>query len=130
MNDAAYTLDRAVAQYLQLRQQKQEIRDEAAEKTAAIAARMEKLEVALQQYMERVGLESLPTQHGTVYTSVTYRASVTDWDAVLEFIQYKQAWHLLTKKVSDVAVRELAEIDVIVPGTKLTGTIRVNVRSK
>ena len=67
--------------------------------------------------LEAYGLEKTATKAGTVSISMSTVAQVTDWDEFLSYIYKKKYGHLLQRRVSDPAWRELVEQGVKVPGT-------------
>lgn len=67
--------------------------------------------------LEASGLEKTATKAGTVSISMSTVAQVTDWDEFLSYIYKKKYGHLLQRRVSDPAWRELVEQGVKVPGT-------------
>ena len=131
MNDqASPNVSAVIERYMELRQKRKELKTKFIEDDAPLKKRMDDIETAMLQYMNRNGLENLPTKTGTAYKSSKTKATVVDWDATLMFIREREAWHLLIHNVSDIAVREYAEEGTVVPGTSLKTFINVNVRSK
>jgi hypothetical protein len=117
-----------VQAYLQLRNKKDAIKGEAEQKTKLIDAALDKLETAMQKQMEALGVNSLKSEHGTVFVTTTDYASVADWDAVLDFIQ-KGHFNLLNKAVNKIAVREYIEqTKTVPPGVNYGTKVGLNVR--
>ena len=76
-----------------------------------------------------MGVSSFKTKHGTAFLTTTDYANVAEWDAVLDFIRTQEAFDLLEKRVSKIAVRGYIEANKAVPpgityGTKLEVNIR------
>jgi hypothetical protein len=115
--------------YMKLRDQKAAIEGEVKEQVSAIKAKMEKLEAYLKAQMDAQGLTSFKSDHGTAFLTTTDYANVADWDAVLDFIRDNDAFDMLEKRVSKIAVRGYIDSTKSVPpginyGTKLEVNIR------
>jgi hypothetical protein len=111
-------VDDVVATYMKLRSQKE-----------AIEAKMEKLEAWIKEQADVQGVTSFKTKHGTAFLTTTDYANVGDWDAVLGFIRENEAFDMLEKRISKIAVRGYIEANKAVPpgvnyGTKLEVNIR------
>ena len=79
--------------------------------------------------MDAQGLTSFKSDYGTAFLTTTDYANVGDWDAVLDFIRDNDAYDMLEKRVSKIAVRGYIEANKAVPpgityGTKLEVNIR------
>ena len=87
------------------------------------------LDAEVLEALEASGVEKTATKHGTVSISTSTVAQVTDWDAFLAYIYRNKYGHLLQRRVSDPAWRELIEQGKKVPGT--TGFVkkRLNYRA-
>jgi hypothetical protein len=115
--------------YMKLRDQKAAIEGEVKERVADLKAKMEKLEAFLKTQMDAQGLTSFKSDYGTAFLTTTDYANVADWDAVLDFIRDNEAFDMLEKRVSKIAVRGYIEANKAVPpgityGTKLEVNIR------
>lgn len=87
------------------------------------------LDAEIMEAMHQSGLEKTATKMGTVSVSTSTVAQVENWDAFLAYIYKNKYGHLLQRRVSDPAWRELIEQGKKVPGT--TGFIkkRLNYRT-
>ena len=103
------TVDDAVAGYITLRDKRSELKKEYEERDADLKTKMERIEVFLLQSLDKVGANSLNTDHGTAYISEDVRASCADWDALWSCIQQTGRFDLLEKRVASKAVREYRE---------------------
>lgn len=122
-------VDQVIAAYMKLRANKDAIEGEVKTKVADIKAKMEKLEAWIKTQADEQGVTSFKTKHGTAFLTTTDYANVGDWDAVLEFIKTNDAFEMLEKRISKIAVRNYVENDKFVPpgvnyGTKLEVNIR------
>lgn len=115
--------------YVKLRDQKAAIEAEARERVAEIKAKMAKLETFIKMQMDAQGVTSLKSEYGTAFLTTTDYASVADWDAVLEFIRKHEAYDLLEKRVSKLAVRNYIEqMGSVPPGVDYGTKVEVNIR--
>lgn len=103
------TIDKVFA----LRKKKAELESAAKDVEGQIAA----LDVEILESLEASGLEKTATKMGSVSINMSTVAQVTDWDEFLSYIYKKKYGHLLQRRVSDPAWRELVEQGVKVPGT-------------
>jgi hypothetical protein len=122
-------VDDVVATYMKLRSQKESIEAEVKDRVSVIKAKMEKLEAWIKEQADTQGVTSFKTKHGTAFLTTTDYANVADWDAVLDFIRTQEAYDMLEKRISKIAVRGYIEANKAVPpgvnyGTKLEVNIR------
>ena len=122
-------VDDVVATYMKLRSQKEAIEAEVKDKVKGLKEKMEKLEAWIKEQADAQGVSSFKTKHGTAFLTTTDYANVAEWDAVLDFIRTQEAFDLLEKRVSKIAVRGYIEANRAVPpgityGTKLEVNIR------
>jgi len=123
------TVDSAIGAYMILRRQKEAIENKVKEEVSEIKAKMEKLEAWIKQQADAQGVTSFKTPHGTAFLTTTDYANVADWDAVLNYIRDNEAYDMLEKRISKMAVRGYIEQNKAVPpgvnyGTKLEVNIR------
>ena len=123
------TVDSVIATYMKLRSQKESIEAETKDRVAGIKAKMEKLEAWIKEQADAQGVTSFKTRHGTAFLTTSDYANVADWDSVLDFIREHEAYDMLEKRISKVAVRGYIEQNKTVPpgvnyGTRLDVNIR------
>ena len=85
-----------------------------------------------EQVMERLGAEGLEKATGskaTVSVTSSVVADVQDWEALWPFIAKNKFWHLVQRRVSDPAYRELIEMGKKVPGVQPFTKRKLNLRS-
>ena len=87
------------------------------------------LDAEILEAMHVSGLEKTATKLGTVSVSTSTVAQVEDWDAFLTYIYKNKYGHLLQRRVSDPAWRELIEQGKKVPGTSPFIKKRLNYRA-
>lgn len=122
-------VDDVIATYMKLRGQKEAIEAQMKEQTAAIKAKMEKLESWIKEQADIQGVTSFKTKHGTAFLTTTDYANVADWDAMLAFVRENEAYDLFEKRVSKVAVRGYIEqTKAVPPGVNYGTRLDVNIR--
>jgi hypothetical protein len=123
------TVDDVVAAYLKLRLKKESIEAQVKDEVKTLKDKMEQLEAWIKEQADAQGVTSFKTKHGTAFLTTTDYANVADWDAVLGFIRENEAYDMLEKRISKVAVRGYIDANKAVPpgvnyGTKLEVNIR------
>ncbi len=123
------TVDEVVAAYIKLRLKKEQMEAEVKAETKKIVEKMDKFEAWLKEQADAQGVTSFKTKHGTAFLKTTDYANVENWDAALNFILDNQAFDLLNKAVSKVAVRGYIDANKAVPpgvnyGTKIEVEVR------
>lgn len=122
-------VDDVIATYMKLRNEKEAIEAEIKSRVSDLKAKMEKIEAWLKEQADAQGVTSFKGKHGTAFLTTTDYANVADWDAVLEFVKTNEAFDMLEKRVSKIAVRGYIERNKSVPagvtyGTKIDVTVR------
>lgn len=123
------TVGARLQQYIKMRDiLKQE--EEAYEKRIAeTKAVKDLLEGWLQQFLDSAGVTSVKTDHGTVYATTRYSASLADPDAFMKFVVDTNQLELLDRKANVTAVRDYVnEHKQLPPGVNLSARTSVNVR--
>lgn len=82
-----------------------------------VEGQIAELDADLMESMGKAGVEKTSTKNGTVSISTSIVAQVEDWDKFLAYIYKNKYGHLLQRRVSDPAWRELIEQGKKVPGT-------------
>lgn len=125
----AVKVDDVIATYMKLRRQKDELEAEVKDKVSDIKAKMLKLESWIKEQADAQGVTSFKTPHGTAFLTTTDYANVADWDAALHFIVANEAYDMLEKRVSKVAVRSYIEhVKAVPPGVNYGTKLEVNIR--
>jgi len=122
-------VEEVIGAYMKLRNQKEVIEAAAKAEVKVFKEKMYKLEAWLKQKADEDGVTSFKTDSGTAFLTTTDFAAVADWDAVLTFIRDNDAYDMLEKRISKMAVRGYIEANKSVPagvnyGTKLDINIR------
>lgn len=114
-----------VDQLIKLREKKRDM--EASVKS--LEGQIEDMQSQLLEQMEASGTDKLSGKLGTASISTSVVANVEDWDALYPYIAKNKLWHLLQRRVSDPAYRELLDAGKKVPGVQPFSKKRLNLRA-
>lgn len=118
-----------IGQYVAVRDAKkalQEVQDAAIKEYDDI---LERLAGRLQQFFTETGQDNAKTGAGTAFLSTTYRASLADPQAFMDYVIGTSSFSLLDRKANVTAVRAFVKKNErLPPGVNLTGTKKVNIR--
>ena len=87
-----------------------------------------RIEEHLIQRLTKEEINALSGKHAKCSVSKTQVASAEDWDKVNKFIEERDAWQIRNKALNQLALRELHEAGVEVPGVTWFTQIKLNVR--
>lgn len=118
-------IEKIVAHYVALRDQKKDIEQAAKIEAAPIVQDMEQIEAALHAYMLDNELKALPTRSGTAYLVTATQTRCYDWDEVLEYVVKHQEYGAFERRVSKTWLQEQT---AIIPGVELTSFTNTNIR--
>ncbi len=122
-------LDLIVERYVQLRDKLAEMKAEYEASTAGLKSGMAKLENAIMATLNEQGVESVRTNAGTAFKSISTSATVADWDAYLAFVKDNDRWDMLEKRCAKLAVEQYRSAnDDLPPGINWKSAATVNVR--
>jgi hypothetical protein len=94
-----------------------------------VETRIAELNAQLMERMEQEGLDKASGTKATISVSTNTVAAVEDWDEFWKYILKNKYTHLLQRRVSDPAYRELLEAGKKVPGVQPFVKRSLNVRS-
>lgn len=94
-----------------------------------VEAKLAELDAQLLEHLDAAGLEKATGSKATVSITKSVVADVQDWDAFWAFIAKKKYFHLVQRRVSDPAYRELLEAGTAVPGVQPFPKRKLNLRS-
>lgn len=118
-----------VEKYIKVRDRKEEIMKKAKEEAAKYDAVLDKIEGILLVTFSEIGTESVSTAAGTAYKSTRTAAQIADWDTTLRFIQERELWGMLERRVSKAAVEQYkGETGELPPGVNWREEIVINIR--
>ena len=123
------TINRVVAAFVKLRDQKEEIEKRHKEELRVLNESMQKLGGWLQASLLTAGVESFKTSQGTAFLQHNDKTVVRDFTAALDFIREHNEWSMLTAAVSKTAVKDYMErTGSMVPGVEYQSELKVIVR--
>ncbi len=108
----------------QLREKLREIQAQEAAQAELISA----AEAVLMETMQKEGVEKSTGKYASVSISSNVTGNVVDWDLFGAYIIKNKYLHLLQRRVSDPAIRELFETKGSVPGVEPFTKRRINLR--
>lgn len=85
-------------------------------------------ETVLMETMEREGVEKSTGKFATVSIGSTVVGNVVDWDTFAAYVLKNKYLHLLQRRLSDPAIRELFETKGAVPGVEPFTKKKLNMR--
>lgn len=125
----AVKIDDVIGAYMKLREQKATLEASVKKQVDDIKGKMAKIEAWIKEQADAQGVTSFKTPHGTAFLTTTDYANVADWDAVLEFVRTNEAYDMLEKRVSKIAVRSYIEqTKAVPPGVNYGTKLEVNIR--
>lgn len=108
------------------------IREKKRELEAAVKdldGKISSAEAELMEALNAAGLEKAAGTKASISVTTTTVANVIDWDEFGKYILKNKFLHLLQRRVSDPAYRELLEAGKKVPGTEPFAKKRLNLRT-
>lgn len=103
------TADRVTEAYVELRDQRSELKRAYEAQDAVLKDKMNRLEVWLLQQLNTLGADSLKTAHGTAYISTRDRAGCSDWGVLYPWISEHGRPDMLEKRVSTKQITDYLE---------------------
>ena len=121
-------LEDVIRTYVQLRDQKSDLEKALNEQLDPIKKQLEKLESYLLRELTEQGVSSFKTEGGTAFITTREWATGKDWEATLQYIRENDAYDLLERRVSKIAVRTLVDGGTPPPGVNYGTKLGVNIR--
>lgn len=119
----------AVDKYLSLRKDIEEVEREAKVKVAELKQKMALLETWVTLKADEEGLKTVPTRGGTAYWSTHHSCSVAEPSVFFDYVRDNQAWDLIEKRASKLAVKAyIDEGGMPPPGVNFSSYRVFNVR--
>lgn len=92
-------------------------------------ANYETKEWELMHSMQEFGLDQAKSDRTTVYLKKETMGTIEDWDKFQTYVKENDALHLLHRRLSLTAYRELAQMEGGVPGVKETELTKLSMLS-
>ena len=113
-----------VQEYVSLREEKAEKAKEMKE----LEAQMEELQSEFIEYFDREECTKATFKGYTVYRSETVVPTVKDWNKFMDYVFKSKAYHLVQRRPSSPAFRELLQMKGVVPGLEPFHKVTANVK--
>lgn len=107
---ATHTIDDIVRIYVKMRDAKSELTAKYEAEKKEIEEKMSRVEGKLLVHLNTNGLESMRTEHGTVYKSIKTKPSIRDFNALKKWILSTGNVEILQKRISTTSLRDGEEI--------------------
>ena len=106
-----------VGMYIELRDQKDRMYNEYKDSVANIDKKLDKMEAKILEVMQKVGMEAIRTENGTVSSSTRVSSSVADKEAFLDFVREHDLWQLVDMRPLKSGIKEYRDVnDDLPPG--------------
>lgn len=123
------SIDELVDQYIRLRDKIKEVEDAHKEKLKNAKEHLETLNNTLLERLNKLGGESVKTQHGTVYRTTKRSASIVDGDTFRQFVIGNEAFDLVDWRANANAVDDfIKDQKAPPPGVNFSTHYTVGVR--
>ena len=128
----AASMDLLAKRYVELREQKKVIEDEAKRQVEPLGEAMEQLATAMVAKLHAEGATSQRTSHGTVYVHTAGTGSIVDFDALWAFVKERDMPEIFQKRItlSEIETYNETHPDDPVPGVVTEKVQSARVRAK
>ena len=114
-----------IDQHWAAREEKRRLEEQAKE----VEVKIKQIEEVLLERMDAEGLEKATGTKASVSISTSVVADVQDWDLLWPYIAKNKLFHMIQRRVSDPAYRELLDMGKKVPGVLPFTKRKLNLRS-
>lgn len=130
MNDTpSDTFNKRVKQYISVRDMIAEMKEKHKLELEELIETQNLLSAWFIEHLEAVGATSVKTDSGTVYSSTTYRANLSDPKAFMDYVIANNQYDLLDRKANVTAVKAHVEATgSLPPGANLNAIRTIGVR--
>lgn len=118
------TMEELVAVYVQTRDRIKAIEAEQKAQLAPYREALDKVEGLIMTMLNSAGADSMKTSAGTAYKAPWTKASVQDWQKVLDYAVENGRFDLFERRVAKSVAEEIGDV----PGIEIERGVRVNVR--
>ncbi len=124
------TVNKLVRVYIKMRDAHLELKRKFDEEDARILDQMDQVKQALLQYCKDHNVESVKTESGLFYRTVSKKFWTSDWESMGKFILEHQVPELLEKRLHQGNMRQFLEEnpDLLPPGLNVDSEYTVTVR--
>ena len=123
-------LDTLAKVYLKIRDKRDEIRREAADKEKELGEQLAVLEAEMNEICKAQGMETIRTGHGTIIRTIKTQYWTNDWESLYEVIKEHDAFGVLFKAINQSNMKQFLEEhpDVMPKGLNVENAYSIVVR--
>jgi len=118
------TMEELVEVYVKTRDAKKAVEARHKEELAEYNGMLDEVERMIMTLLNSAGADSMKTAAGTAYKSPWTKASIQDWQKVLDYAVENDRFDLFERRVAKSVVEEIGTV----PGIEIERGARVNVR--
>lgn len=126
MSDQPLTTAQIVEKMVEIREERRRI----SSRDKELVEEWRSLELELIIRLDEQGMEKASTKHGTASINETILPQVVDWDEFYGYIKEQDAFHMLQRRPTAAAFRELHESGEVVPGVEPYTQRAIGLRKK
>lgn len=123
-------INKTVAQYIELRDKIEKIKDDCERQIAPLKAAMESVEAMMSGILERNGLSSMSTPAGTVVKSKWTKTVLHDWNAFTQYVKDNDRFDLIEHRVAKNNALDVISEDGSLPGVSVEQGFTIQIRRK
>jgi NADP-dependent 3-hydroxy acid dehydrogenase YdfG len=118
------TMEELVGLYVSTRDKIKAIEAEHKEQLAPYRQGLDDVERLIMTMLNAAGADSMKTAAGTAYKAPWTKASIQDWQKVIDYAVENGRFDLFERRVAKTVVEEIGDV----PGIEIERGVRVNVR--
>jgi len=122
-------VDELIKTYIDLRNQMGTDRKCYKQREARMKLQMSVVSMHLRNKGDLAGVDSFKTPQGTAYRKTSEKFKIQDWAATSQYVLQTGYIHILQKRVSPNAVKEVRDLEGLPPGIEVTTEVEFAVRS-
>lgn len=122
-------VDDLIASHVRLRDQLGTDRKSYKQREARVKLQMSVISMHLRNRGDLAGVDSFKTDKGTAYRKTSEKFKIQDWALTAAYVLKTGYIHMLQKRVSPNAVKEIRELEGLPPGIEVTTEIEFAVRA-
>lgn len=123
-------LNEIIAQYIELRDKIQDIKDECDRRIAPLRSIMDQIEGDMSGLLERSNLTSMSTPAGTVVKSKWTKTALHDWEAFTNYVKENDRFDLIEHRVAKNNALEVISEEGGLPGVSVETGYNIQIRRK
>jgi chromosome condensin MukBEF ATPase and DNA-binding subunit MukB len=122
-------VDKVIAKYIQLRDERSELKREYEQKDALLKEQMNRIEQWIKAMQKELGVTQLKSPSGTAFQTPRNIYTCVDWGAFHQWLRENNRLDLLEKRVGQRALNEFREENgTIPPGLNVISEIEISIR--